>query len=172
MPDIIVIAHNIRSTHNIGSIFRTCEGFGVTRLILSGYTPYPQLPHDSRLPHIARKLTDQIHKTALDAEHLVPFSYTDTLDLDLFKRDGYRIVGLEQDERSVMITDYRTPDKTVLILGEEVEGISSELLRQCDDIIEIPMKGHKESFNVSVSAGIALYALLQGGANPSQSFWK
>ena len=73
MPELIVIAHNIRSTHNVGAIFRTSEGFGVTKIILSGYSPYPTLDHDSRLPHISRKLTDQIHKTALGAEVIVPF---------------------------------------------------------------------------------------------------
>lgn len=159
MREIIVIAHNIRSTHNVGSIFRTCEGFGVTKLILSGYTPYPMTDSDVRLPHIANKITQQIHKTALDAERFVPFTYTETPDLDQFKRDGYRIVGLEQDKRSVMITQYQTPDKLALILGEEVEGIAPDLRDQCDDIIEIPMQGRKESFNVSVAAGIALFHL-------------
>ncbi|MBC7459376.1 TrmH family RNA methyltransferase, partial [Candidatus Saccharibacteria bacterium] len=73
MSEIIIIAHNIRSTHNIGSIFRTAEGFGVVKIILSGYTAYPLIPNDPRLPHIAEKLNAQIHKTALDAEMLVPF---------------------------------------------------------------------------------------------------
>src|SRR5665648_195833 len=77
MPKITVIAHNIRSTHNVGSLFRTCEGFGVGRLILSGYTPYPTIVGDSRLPHIREKLTAQIHKTALDAETIVPFEHHD-----------------------------------------------------------------------------------------------
>ena len=70
MTEIIVIAHNIRSTHNVGSIFRGCEGFGVKKIILSGYTPYPSLATgDSRLPHIREKLTKQIHKTALGWHH-------------------------------------------------------------------------------------------------------
>jgi len=159
MPEIIVIAHNIRSTHNVGSIFRTCEGFGVSKIILSGYSPYPKLPDDSRLPHIAEKLTDQIHKTALGAEMMVQFEHLDTLDLAYFKMKGFRVVGLEQDKRSVMLNQYKSPEKIVLLLGEEVNGISSELIDQCDDIIEIPMAGKKESFNVSVAAGIALYQL-------------
>ena len=116
MPEIIVIAHNIRSTHNVGAIFRTCEGFGVQRLILSGYTPYPDLslqpapPHcayhleetvraDPRLPYIREKITQQIHKTALGAEALVPFDYQPELDLEQFA--GYRIVALEQAPTSV-----------------------------------------------------------------------
>lgn len=157
MSEIIVIAHNIRSTHNVGSIFRTCEGFGVSRIILSGYTPYPQLPVDTRLPHIATKLTSQIHKTALGAEEMVPFEYQEYPDLQSLKDAGYTIVGLEQDGRSVMLPDYKSPEKIALLLGEEVEGITSDLRDQCDDLIEIPMQGQKESFNVSVATGIALY---------------
>jgi len=159
MPEIIVIAHNIRSTHNVGAIFRTAEGFGIAKIILSGYTPYPVSTGDTRLPHIAEKLTKQISKTALGTESLVPFEYSEEPPLGELKAAGYRIVGLEQDERSVMLADYTAPEKIVLLLGEEVEGITSELIAQCDDIIEIPMVGKKESFNVSIAAGIALYAL-------------
>ena len=159
MPEIIVIAHNIRSTHNVGSIFRTSEGFGVSKIILSGYTPYPRIQNDTRLPHISEKLTSQIHKTALDAETIVPFEYKETLDLAQLKADGYRIVALEQDPASIVLSDYTAPDKVALLLGEEVHGIESSLLAQCEDILEIPMRGKKESFNVSVAAGIALYAL-------------
>lgn len=159
MPEIIVIAHNIRSTHNVGAIFRTCEGFGVKQIILSGYTPYPKIPQDSRLPHIAEKLTAQVHKTALGAETMVPFVYSEAPDIARLRADGYRIVGLEQDVRSVVLSDYHPPRKIALLLGEEVEGITDELRQACDNLIEIPMHGKKESFNVSVAAGIALYAL-------------
>jgi len=159
MPEIIVIAHNIRSTHNVGSIFRTSEGFGVKKIILSGYTPYPKMEHDTRLPHIAEKLTAQIHKTALDAEKIVPFEYQEEPNLQELKLEGYRIVGLEQDERSIPLNDFKTPDKVAVLLGEEVHGIEDDLLAYCDDIIEIPMRGKKESFNVSVAAGIALFVL-------------
>lgn len=159
MSEIIVIAHNIRSTHNIGAIFRTCEGFGVLKIIISGYSPYPKLPNDTRLPHIEAKLTAQIHKSALGAESMVPFEYQEILDLNHFKDQGYTIVGLEQDKRSIMLPDYKVPQRIVLLLGEEVEGITNDLRNMCDDLIEIPMVGKKESFNVSVAAGIALYAL-------------
>ena len=159
MPEIIVIAHNIRSTHNVGSIFRTAEGFGVTKIILSGYTPYPVFSGDTRLPHIAQKLTAQIHKTALGAEDIVQFEYQDNPDITVLRDEGYRIVGLEQDSRSVLLADYQTPDRAVLLLGEEVHGITDDLRELCDDLIEIPMQGQKESFNVSVATGIALYAL-------------
>lgn len=159
MPKIIVIAHNIRSTHNVGSIFRTCEGFGVSKIILSGYTPYPSQPNDERLPHIATKLTNQIHKTALNAETMVPFEYQSQPDLDSLRAIGYVIVGLEQSKRSILLQNYKVPEKLVLLLGEEVEGISNDLLENCDDLIEIEMVGKKESFNVSVATGIALYGL-------------
>ena len=157
MPHIVVIAHNIRSTHNVGSIFRTCEGFGVEKLILSGYTPYPTIAGDTRLPHIREKITSQIHKTALDAEQLVPFEYHETLDLGTLDLAGYRIVALEQAPDSINLHDYRAPDYVALILGEEVHGITADILSQCDDCLEIPMHGQKESFNVSVATGIALY---------------
>lgn len=159
MSDIIIIAHNIRSTHNIGAIFRTAEGFGVSKIILSGYSPYPNTPNDTRLPHIASKLTTQIHKTALGAEQIVPFIHTDAPDFDTLHESGYRIVGLEQDARSVLLPSYHPPRKIALLLGEEVEGIADTMRDACDDLIEIPMQGKKESYNVSVATGIALYAL-------------
>lgn len=160
MPHIALIAHNIRSTHNIGAIFRTAEGFGVSKIICSGYTPYPTLgPDDPRLPHIRDKLTKQIHKTALGAETIVPFSYTNTPDFKALRSDGYRIVGLEQDARSVPLPLYAPSTKVALLLGEEIEGIATTLRDKCDDLIEIPMQGKKESFNVSVATGVALYAL-------------
>lgn len=159
MPEIIIIAHNIRSTHNVGAIFRSSEGFGVAKIILSGYTPYPLTAHDTRLPHISRKLTEQIHKTALGAEYIVPFAYQEQPDIGALKAAGYTIVGLEQDERSTMLSDYMPPAKIAVLLGEEVHGITTTMRAQCDDLIEIPMVGKKESFNVSVATGIALYAL-------------
>ena len=159
MTEIIVIAHNIRSTHNVGSIFRTCEGFGVSRVLLTGYTQYPLLKNDSRLPHVSEKLTAQIHKTALGAETMVPFEYQEHPDLGALAREGYEIVALEQAPTSINLRNYHAPHKLALLLGEEVHGIPNELLKQCPTILEIPMVGTKESFNVSVATGIALYAL-------------
>jgi len=159
MPQIILIAHNIRSTHNVGSLFRTAEGIGVTSIILSGYTPYPAMPLDVRLPHISHKLTQQIHKTALGAESFVSWTHAETPDFQALKNDGYQVVALEQDPAAIMLPSYKSPDKVALLLGEEVHGLTSELLALCNEIIEIPMYGKKESFNVSVAAGIALYHL-------------
>lgn len=161
MPDLIIIAHNIRSTHNVGAIFRTAEGFGVKKIILSGYTPYPSLAtNDTRLPHIRDKITKQIHKTALGAEDVVSFEYHDQPPIDDLRQAGYVIAGLEQNKTSVMLPDYKSPNKVVLILGEEVNGISQQILNQCDILLEIPMYGQKESFNVSVATGIALYQIV------------
>ncbi|MEO8691317.1 MAG: TrmH family RNA methyltransferase [Candidatus Saccharimonas sp.] len=158
MSEITLLLHNIRSTHNVGSIFRTAEGFGVKRIVISGYTPYPKVPNDERLPHIVDKLTHQIHKTALGAEELVDFEHVSDLGSWLAKNE-LPLVGLEQTPESIMIDKFTSPDKFVLVLGEEVHGIDAELLTKCTATVEIPMFGKKESFNVSVAAGIALYVL-------------
>ncbi len=160
MRSVIVLAHNIRSTHNVGAIFRTAEGLGVEEIICSGYTPYPSTQQDSRLPHLRDKITNQIHKTALGAENLVRFRVCIEPPLDELRKQGYRIVALEQNSRSLPIQSYIAAPKTALLIGEEVNGIDSSILDRCDDIIEIPMVGHKESFNVSVATGMALYQML------------
>ncbi|HSX28652.1 MAG TPA: TrmH family RNA methyltransferase [Candidatus Saccharimonadales bacterium] len=159
---IVVIAHNIRSTHNVGSFFRTCDGFGVAHLYLTGYTPYPAVLGDARLPHITSKLTAQIHKTALGAEQTLPFSYAeDPLQVVAkLQQDGYELLALEQTPTATMLPEYTpTHAKIALLLGEEVHGIPPEILAAADSAIEIPMQGTKESFNVSVALGIALYGL-------------
>ncbi|MDO8336045.1 MAG: TrmH family RNA methyltransferase [Candidatus Saccharibacteria bacterium] len=160
-PQISVVAHNIRSSHNIGSIFRTCDGLGVEHLYISGYSPYPAIPDDTRLPHVAERVSSDISKTALGAEKTVPFTHVTniTSTIDAFKAHGYSIIGLEQGETAVQLPDFQPPAKIMLILGEEVQGIPAEIQKHCDTLIEIPMRGQKESFNVSVAAGIALYAL-------------
>jgi 23S rRNA (guanosine2251-2'-O)-methyltransferase len=159
--EIIVIAHNIRSTHNVGSILRTSDGFGIAKVFFTGYTPYPTQPDDTRLPHERDKLTRQIHKTALGAETTVPNEYAqDPVPvIESFKKQNYTIAALEQDDRAVMLPTYKAPGSLVLLLGEEVHGIEPYLRELCDTILEIPMRGQKESFNVSVATGIALYEL-------------
>lgn len=159
MREIILIAHNIRSTHNVGAFFRTADGFGISKIIFSGYTPYPTIDGDTRLPHFADKITRQIHKTALGAETAVPFARYDEPPLQELKSEGYTLVGLEQDDRSVLLPDYIAPDKVALLLGNEIDGVYPDHRLLCDALIEIPMRGMKESFNVSVAAGIAMYHL-------------
>jgi 23S rRNA (guanosine2251-2'-O)-methyltransferase len=162
---IVVIAHDIRSTHNVGSLLRTAEGLGVEHLYFTGYTPYPALAQgETRLPHIANKLTAQIHKTALDAETLVPWSHEDSVEelMAQLRTDGFTLVALEQDTRSIALPDYQPPEKVALLLGREVEGIDPGLLKPCDTLLEIPMFGQKESFNVVQAAAMALYQLRFG----------
>lgn len=161
MTKIIVVLHNIRSTHNVGSILRTCDGFGVKQVIFSGYTPYPTQPHDIRLPHIHEKLTRQIKKTALGAEEMVAtvISHDIHTTLSELKKQNFTIVGLEQTKDSTELSDYISPELIVLLIGEEINGIAEDLLSLCDDTVEIKMYGTKESFNVSVATGIALYQL-------------
>jgi 23S rRNA (guanosine2251-2'-O)-methyltransferase len=158
MAEITLLLHNIRSTHNVGSIFRTAEGFGIKRIILTGYTPYPSVILDTRLPHIAAKITKQIHKTALGAEDLVPFRHFETIE-EFLAINLLPIIALEQNERSIPLENFHLDEDCILLLGEEVHGIELRLLEHCMTIVEIPMKGQKESFNVSVAAGIALYKL-------------
>lgn len=166
MREIILVLDNIRSTYNVGAILRTAEGFGVSRVILSGYTPRV---HDvSLLPHLREKLDKEIHKTALGAEEMLKiYSSGDIIsDLIALKKQGWQIVGLEnniEDDRIVKINEpglmSRLTEKTVVILGEEVNGIDYSLYDIIDLFLEIPMRGKKESFNVSVATGIVLALL-------------
>jgi tRNA G18 (ribose-2'-O)-methylase SpoU len=159
MRSIVVIAHDLRSTHNVGSLLRTCEGLGVQHLYFSGYTPYPRTASDERLPHIADKLSRQIHKTALDAENLLPWSHEPDIHILLkqLAADGYQLAALEQSGTSIRLPDFAPSDRLAILLGREVEGIEPELLAACDVTLEIPMEGRKESFNVVQAAAMALY---------------
>ena len=163
---MILVLDNIRSTYNVGAILRTAEGFGVSRVILSGYTP--RVHDDGLLPHLRAKLDKEIHKTALGAEDMLDiYSCGDILlELKELKKQGWQIVGLENNIENVPIFALNDPkqkdkltDKMVLILGEEVNGIDYALHDIINLYVEIPMKGQKESFNVSVAAGIAMYGL-------------
>lgn len=159
MKQLILIAHNLRSTHNVGSLLRTAEGLGLTRVILSGYTPYPCTPHDTRLPHLAHKIDRQITKTALGAETMIPWEHTEVLEpvISTLKSQGYSVHALEQTPDAIPLPQFVVPDKLVLIVGREVEGIEPEVLALCDGTVEIPMHGKKESFNVVQAAAMALY---------------
>ncbi len=153
ISQISVALHNIRSTHNVGSIFRTADGAGVEKLYLCGVTPSP-------VDRFGRARAD-VAKVALGAEKTVPWeSVADSKDLiERLKKEGYKVFALEQSEKSV---DYRTAKlggRNLLIVGNEVGGIEPEILDICDEILEIPMKGEKESLNVSVAAGIALFGM-------------
>ena len=167
MVRMILVLDNIRSTYNVGAILRTAEGFGVEKVILSGYTPRV---HDiNLLPHLRAKLDKEIHKTALGAEDMLEVYSCGNIILELknLKKHGWMIVGLENNigepnlvELNSLEMNKRLSDKVVLVLGEEVRGIDYSLYDLIDLFVEIPMKGQKESFNVSVAAGIAIYGIM------------
>jgi len=144
---IYIIAHNIRSLHNVGSIFRTSDGAGVSKIYLTGYTGCPP-----------RK---EIAKTAIGADEWIKWEYhQDPLSvIQELKKEGFQILALEKNETSTDIRAFESADKICLILGNEIDGVSDELLSYADAVLEIPMRGQKVSLNVSVAFGIAIYAL-------------
>ncbi len=163
---IYLLLDNVRSTQNVGSILRTADGLGIDSVYLCGYTPYPIMPEgtDSRLPHLAASINRRIHKTALGAELTQRWYNNDSTVETISKlRDRTTIIAaLEQSSRSVDLRSYRPDPQTnnlCLIVGNELDGISEDILKMCDICLEIKMSGAKESFNVSVAAAIALYQL-------------
>ena len=146
---VILLLENIRSMHNVGSVFRTADAFLVEGIYLCGFTPRP--PHRD------------IHKTALGATDTVEWKFAERPAdaVRSLKESGYKILGVEQVTDSIPLQHFRleTGDKVVLIFGNEVEGVSEELLGLCDGCIEIPQFGMKHSLNVSVSAGMVLWEL-------------
>ncbi|MEK7153374.1 MAG: TrmH family RNA methyltransferase, partial [Patescibacteria group bacterium] len=151
MRTIVLIAHNLRSCHNVGSLLRTAEGLGVQQVFLTGYTPYPLGPDDPRLPHMAAKITRQINKTALGAETTQAWQRSDSIDKVLAKLrgQGFTLAAIEQVKGSTPLPQYKPSQKIALLVGREVEGIETEVLARVDKVLEIPMFGTKESFNVA-----------------------
>ncbi len=145
--EIYIVLDNIRSRENVGSIFRTADAAGVSKIYLCGITPIP--PHE------------KISKTALGAETWVPWEYCKETWrlLAKLKKEGINIVALEQTKESVNLFKFKTKFLAALVLGNEVKGLSPKILKYCDKKISIPMYGKKESLNVSVAAGVALYNL-------------
>lgn len=145
--DIYILLNNIRSLHNVGSIFRTSDGAGVKKIFLCGQTGYPP--------------REEIAKTALGAEDCVSWEYyIDPIDcIKMLKKKGVRIVALEQTKKSVDYRKFKPKYPLCLIVGHEIDGVQKKILELCDDIVEIPMKGEKQSLNVSVAFGIAVYEL-------------
>lgn len=145
--EIVVILDNIRSMHNVGSVFRSADGFAVKKLYLCGQTARP--PHR------------EIQKSALGATESVDWEYTnDALSLiENLQKESFEIIGIEQTDSSFPINEFKIEKekKYALIFGNEVKGVTQSLLDLCDKAIEIPMYGTKHSFNISVSVGIVLY---------------
>ncbi|MAF59685.1 MAG: TrmH family RNA methyltransferase [Candidatus Pacebacteria bacterium] len=150
MKEVYLILENIRSEENVGSIFRSADAFGVNKIYLTGYTPAP-------LDRFGREV-GKITKASLGAEQSVSWEKReDPVSLiEELKDKGVSIVSVEQSENSIDHKDFKNTDKAAFIFGNEVEGLSSEILDKSDTAIEIPMKGKKESLNVAVSAGIIL----------------
>ena len=148
---VILLLENIRSMHNVGSVFRTADAFLVQGIYLCGYTPQP--PHRD------------IHKTALGATETVTWHYAVNASeaAQQLKSAGYLIVGVEQVAGSIPLQQLKLPvdGKMVLVFGNEVDGVSEQVLKVCDACIEIPQFGMKHSLNVSVAAGMVLWELVR-----------
>lgn len=144
---LIVVLDNVRSLNNIGSVFRTSDAFRVEAIYLCGITATP--------PHA------DIHKTALGAEDSVDWRYfDDTLNaMDYLRNEGYKIYAIEQAEDSIMLDELNLTqvEKTAIVLGNEVKGVSQSIVDKCDYCIEIPQFGTKHSLNVSVAGGIVIW---------------
>lgn len=150
----ILILHNIRSVSNVGAMFRTADAAGIDKIYLTGYTPAP-------LDRFGRKRGD-LAKSALGAEEFVSWEQKKSICpvIAKLKRDGFLIIGLEQDKNSIDYKKVKIKEKNAFLVGEEVAGISKENLKKCDIIAEIPMRGKKESLNVSVALGVVLFRIL------------
>ena len=148
-----LILHDIRSVYNVGAIFRTADAAGISKIYLTGLTPTP-------FDRFGRKRKD-FAKTALGAEDSVSWEKKENIELLIsnLKKEKFKIVAVEQAENSV---DYKKikGQKLAIMMGNEVNGIPAEILKKCDQIAEIPMKGKKESLNVSVAAGIVIFRVL------------
>lgn len=152
MREIILILNDIRSVHNVGSIFRTADAAGASKIYLCGHTPLP-------IDRFGRKRKD-LAKVALGAEDSVSWEESKNI-IDLIaklKEEKFHIVSIEQSPDSIDYKNIKTAPKICFILGSETEGIGDEILKISDEIAEIPMRGYKESLNVSVAAGIVLYS--------------
>lgn len=152
--NVYVIVHNVRSLHNVGSVFRTADGAGVSKIFLTGYTPAP-------LDEMGRSRRE-VQKTALGAEHTVPWERVKNASrlIQKLQKEKISVVALEYTKNAI---DYRryphSSHGSALVIGNEVRGLSKKLIERCDAVIQIPMRGKKESLNVSVAFGIAAYML-------------
>lgn len=156
MEQVTLILDNVRSAHNVGAILRSAAAFGVGRVVTLGITPYPALPYDPRLPHVARKAHAEITKTALGAETILPLERYD--DIAAFT-SGFSgsIYALEQTETATPLPQADPILPGALILGHETSGVSQSALEAATEHLYIPYSTHKESLNVATAAGIALY---------------
>lgn len=153
--DKILILPDIRSAVNVGAIFRTADAVGISKIYLTGYTPRPTDKFN--------RIQKDIAKSALGAETWIPWKYEKKITplLSSLKKDGFTIIAIEQDKRAVDYRKIKISKKVAIIVGPEVEGLDKKILDKCDFVAEIPMKGKKESLNVSVACGVALFRMLE-----------
>ncbi len=153
-PETRLLLDNIRSVHNVGSIFRTAETLGITKIYCLGTTPVP-------MDRFGRKRKD-LAKVALGAEDLIAWEHLDDAValIKSLKKEGFNVIALEQSPKAVDYKDVEVAGKILVVVGNEVGGVSPEILKWVDQIAEIPLKGQKESLNVAVATGIFLYRLL------------
>lgn len=146
-PRLAVVIHNVRSALNVGSIFRTADAAGVGKIYICGYSPTPD--------------HEKVRKTALGAEESVPWEYHRQPSglIAKLRKEGYQVIALEQTKTSVDFRKFKPKFPVALIVGNEIKGVSPAILKKCDAAIEIPMRGKKESLNVAVAFGIAIYTL-------------
>lgn len=155
---IVAVLEDIRSMGNVGSMFRSADGAGLARILITGFTAHPP--------------RDQISKTALGAEEHVPWEYwSRAVDaLAALRQQGYRIVGLENTDTSTeleVLLCRRPPDGPLaFVVGHETRGLSDEVLAACDEVAHLPMLGHKDSLNVAVAFGLAAYTFRRHGGRP------
>lgn len=157
MKEVVALIHNVRSLHNVGSMFRTADAAGVSKIYLCGITPAPFDCFGKARPQIA--------KVALGAEKTIPWEAVRSPRaisklLEKLKKEGYKILAVEQSESSIPYNKFKPPRKVALVVGNEINGLPKSILKSADKILEIPMNGSKESLNVSVAFGIALFGLL------------
>ena len=154
VKEVTILLHDIRSTHNVGSIFRTSDALGVNKIYLSGYTPTP-------IDKYGRARKD-IAKVALGAEKDISWEYLDdsVKKIKKLKKEGYQIIVVEQDNKSVDYKKVKIVYPVLFVVGNEVDGVDKKVLSLCDIVAEIPMMGKKESLNVSVAFGVALSRML------------
>lgn len=152
--EVVLILDNIRSVLNVGSIFRTADAFGVSKIYLCGITPSP-------IDRFGRKRND-LHKTALGAEETIDWKYSETTleAVEKLKKENFKIISLEQNSNSIDYKNSKLSEKTAIVLGSETEGVSKNILKISDEVAEIKMLGKKESLNVGVSVGIFLSRIL------------
>lgn len=152
-----LILHRIRSAYNVGSIFRTSDGVGIDKIFITGFT---QSPSD-KIFELQSKAERMLSKTALQADKYVPWEKEKNISkvIDRLKKEGFQIVALEQDEKSIDYKKFKPKDKIALILGNEPKGIDKRIVKKCDSVIDIPMRGKKKSLNVAVATGVATYEI-------------